>query len=781
MQAIKLVVLGDGAVGKSCLLISYTTNAFPGDYVPTVFDNYSANVMVDGKPINLGLWDTAGQEDYDRLRPLSYPQTDVFLVCFSLVSPSSFENISSKWVPEIQHHCPGANMILVGLKSDLLSDSNSLSRLEEKGLSPITTQQAEKVVKSCGFQGYYQCSALTQQGLKTVFDEAIRSVIAPLDKKAMKKRKERKKIEKSKPQPPVMPPAGKAPWINVETSSFGEDLAKMYKDNLECDVCFLIGDEYDEEGRVISETEQRYKKQKKKLSVDAVAKKQRELFEFVDENDIDEDLQCPVCLEPFEDGVTHNTDPCRNCFCKACILPLDDCPLCRAPVNEEDLTPIPRLVYNAINKLKVKCNQCDAITRRGDFSDHKCEGNSSEKKETKKEKKEEKKEGKTKKTRKYRAEDFDHPPKYQHTPHNKQTKLWAHQFMLASASKLFRRIFHIADPEAKISSKDFISYESIERGDIPGFRSIAQSTEMIGNKLRYVQYITLSSDITENVFRRVLEFLYTGLPISMKENECSEVAKAAKTFQCDELVTICSNIEEDNEWLNPSIGTWLNDENGAVMLRLFRKKDSHKLADIRWQLQQKKRTIHAHMPLVAVRCPTLKENVEKQATIEESNGIQRYSLSVDENFHKRWAELFGTFLDYVYSDHCSILPDNQLELMSLAHEMGMTRLVSLCELYTSKTIEKETFVGIEKAEIDVIGILNVANQSNASQLKEFCLHFISTNYGPMKKRAEWKNMSKSDRKYVEQNKWPPQSYLDAVAEYERAVGSTSSNPDCSIM
>ena len=112
--------------------------------------------------------DTAGQEDYDRLRPLSYPMTDVFLICFSVANRSSFESVTCKWRPELEHHCPGAKMILVGLKADLREDGSSA----ELNISP---DEACDVAERIGASEYLECSAKSEDKESTaaIFDAVV--------------------------------------------------------------------------------------------------------------------------------------------------------------------------------------------------------------------------------------------------------------------------------------------------------------------------------------------------------------------------------------------------------------------------------------------------------------------------------------------------------------------------------------------------------------------------------------------------------------------------------
>ena len=189
MQNIKTVVVGDGAVGKTCLLVSYTSNAFPGEYIPTVFDNYSATLMHNGSPICLNLWDTAGQDDYDKLRPLSYPQTDVFVVCYSVISRNSFSNVKNKWIPELKHYCPNTPIVLAALKTDLRKDENILKRLEERKEKVISLNEGNELAKTIGASKFIECSALTQENLSLLFKEAINSA---LGEKSCKNKKTKK-------------------------------------------------------------------------------------------------------------------------------------------------------------------------------------------------------------------------------------------------------------------------------------------------------------------------------------------------------------------------------------------------------------------------------------------------------------------------------------------------------------------------------------------------------------------------------------------------------------
>ena len=179
----KLVIVGDGACGKTCLLFAFTKDEFPDKYIPTVFENYVSDIEVDGKLVELALWDTAGQEDYDRLRPLSYPDTDVILMCFSVDSHDSLENIQAKWVPEVRHFCPNVPFLLIATKKDLRNDPATRATLAREKLEVIRPEQGKAMAEKVGAYAYLESSAKSREGVREVFLTATRAALQKKSKR----------------------------------------------------------------------------------------------------------------------------------------------------------------------------------------------------------------------------------------------------------------------------------------------------------------------------------------------------------------------------------------------------------------------------------------------------------------------------------------------------------------------------------------------------------------------------------------------------------------------
>jgi len=182
-KSIKIVCVGDHNCGKTTLLIRHASGVFPTKYVPTVFDNSSAIVTVDGHEVSLGLWDTAGQEDYDRLRPLSYSQADAFIILFKVTSPTSFENITRRWLPEIQRFTPSSSpprIVLATSTVDLRDEAESVRKVhEEFHRGCITTEEGRALAKQIHADLYWECSSKTGEGVDRLFLETIRLCIEP--------------------------------------------------------------------------------------------------------------------------------------------------------------------------------------------------------------------------------------------------------------------------------------------------------------------------------------------------------------------------------------------------------------------------------------------------------------------------------------------------------------------------------------------------------------------------------------------------------------------------
>ncbi|XP_022050295.1 rho-related GTP-binding protein RhoF isoform X1 [Acanthochromis polyacanthus] len=190
-QELKIVIVGDGGCGKTSLVMVYAKGDFPEKYAPSVFEKYVATVSIGGKDIKLNLYDTAGQEDYDRLRPLSYQEANLILVCFDVTNPTSFENVMIKWYPEVKHFCQDVPVILIGCKTDLRKDKECARKLKAMNLAPITYSQGEETRQQMNAELYLECSAKYQENVEDIFREATKKALAFRRKQKNYKRKKK--------------------------------------------------------------------------------------------------------------------------------------------------------------------------------------------------------------------------------------------------------------------------------------------------------------------------------------------------------------------------------------------------------------------------------------------------------------------------------------------------------------------------------------------------------------------------------------------------------------
>ncbi|KAH8828696.1 ras-related C3 botulinum toxin substrate 1 [Flagelloscypha sp. PMI_526] len=188
---IKLVVIGDKAVGKTCLLTRYHYETFPFHDAPMMSDYFLKNVQVpEIGHIQLALFYTNRAVDYERLRLLSYPTTDVVLICFSIANPASLNNVEEKWIQEVRHHLPDVPVALVGCQTDLRDDLYTAEQLESRGYQrPCSFEEGKIIAQKIGAAHYVECSALVGDGVTEVFVTAIRVAVQASDKRRRRYRK----------------------------------------------------------------------------------------------------------------------------------------------------------------------------------------------------------------------------------------------------------------------------------------------------------------------------------------------------------------------------------------------------------------------------------------------------------------------------------------------------------------------------------------------------------------------------------------------------------------
>ncbi|KAJ3601583.1 hypothetical protein NHX12_032551 [Muraenolepis orangiensis] len=203
----KIVVVGDTQCGKTALLHVFAKDCYPENYVPTVFENYTASFEIDKQRIELNMWDTSGSSYYDNVRPLAYPDSDAVLVCFDISRPETLDSVMKKWHGETQEFCPNAKVVLVGCKLDMRTDMGTLRELSKLRLIPIPHEQGSAVARQMGAVAYVECtSKVSENSVRDVFHvTTLASVRRPHGTKPQLKRSSSRRGLKRASQLPLAP------------------------------------------------------------------------------------------------------------------------------------------------------------------------------------------------------------------------------------------------------------------------------------------------------------------------------------------------------------------------------------------------------------------------------------------------------------------------------------------------------------------------------------------------------------------------------------------------
>eukprot|EP01084_Bolivina_argentea_P285492 489596_1 len=714
MQNIKLVIIGDGAVGKSCLCISYTTNSFPSEYVPTVFDNYASNVMIDGKPVQLGLWDTAGQEDYDRLRPLSYPQTDVFLVCFSIISRSSFENIESKWIPEIQHHCPGTPFILTGLKTDLRDNDDVIAKVGQV----LTPNDGQELAKKIGATAYVECSSLTQNGLKNVFDVAMR---AALSKPAHAKKKsmfgglgglfssssssssssnvKRKKKGPARPTPPEMPiPNEHAPWLNIGTARVGEDWKKLVNNTHLHDIRFDF---------------------MKYEAVDSLGGKTDSLYahQFI--------LGC--AWDVFNRLLDYpERDMKRLLTNQRNVDYLDDWDW--DTINDKDNDK--NGIHGFVSIRKASSQDKDGMNEGGSLEE-------------------------------VRSENVDDLIIIEINQNviSRKMMLYVLQFVYTGICKV------------KLAETEALSIIA-QRLLLDELSTYCQNKRSLQNQIDECKVMnnSITSYWLDACAEMYKEILYdrgykSDIVIQTKSSSkaCKKVVQKEQEAEVGKLIYQTPDVKDEHI---PTVEGDQKEPGGQVIQdeqeeeKKEGQNDDDKKEEEDDEEDENNGEFRAHCIIPWSRCDVFQAMLNNNFKESEESAV---------TFHDVKAKTFGVFLEYLYTDHAQIDDDIVMDLLQFSNLMRESRLISWCEYLMSKVIERAVEQSIQKADLDIIGLLLIAQKHNAKQLEKFLLHFICTNYVPMRKKEEFKLLKGNNLKYIEKNRWPPKWYEEECVKYEKEL------------